>query len=533
MWDWDEVQFCAALREYDVPLHHPHPPGFPLFVLAAKFVRLFVRDDFHALQSVTFIAACALFPLLFFVARALRFDFATSYAGALLFVFLPDVWFYGGTAFSDITGIAAILTAVGLLLWRDETFLAGAAMLGVAAAIRPQAMLFGVAPFLLAAWRARQRPGRVVIAGVLAATIVVASYAGAAAASSSFTGYRDSVRGVKTWVRSVDAFTNPARPQLLSLAADFFVHPMGGGRIAWVLVALACIALVDRRSWLVVAIFAPFAGFAWLMLDHYSIHRYATAYVALHALLAARGAQVVLRRRALQVAAIALIALRYAWWTAPALATARTTPSPTYAGMQWLRAQRVPIYVHGSLGPFANYFLYDRPVLVLRDLTTLPPAAPPHALAATEGLVVGARATFVRPFGRLYELARQRYFTVSVLPLSNVWQFGDGWYDAEEDPPQMWRWMSARSVTTLPALRAARGRLTLALAAPKHEQADVEVRFNGVLLERFHCTDIAVPRSWSVPSRASNTLVLAASPARRMGNDRRVLSVQLVGLGWE
>src|SRR6266498_3794574 len=46
IWDWDEALFCLALRDYNVVFHHPHPPGFPLFVGVAKLVRLVVRDDF-------------------------------------------------------------------------------------------------------------------------------------------------------------------------------------------------------------------------------------------------------------------------------------------------------------------------------------------------------------------------------------------------------------------------------------------------------------------------------------------------------
>src|SRR5262245_46197595 len=38
-WDWDELLFMLALDHYDVAAHRPHPPGFPLYIFAAKVVR--------------------------------------------------------------------------------------------------------------------------------------------------------------------------------------------------------------------------------------------------------------------------------------------------------------------------------------------------------------------------------------------------------------------------------------------------------------------------------------------------------------
>ena len=47
LWDWDEAQFASGVREFNVGRdHHPHPPGFPLYMLAAKLVRPFVSSDF-------------------------------------------------------------------------------------------------------------------------------------------------------------------------------------------------------------------------------------------------------------------------------------------------------------------------------------------------------------------------------------------------------------------------------------------------------------------------------------------------------
>src|SRR5262245_65829314 len=75
MWDWDEGLFSLGVRDYDGAQHHPHPPGYPLFIAAAKLVRLFVHSDFLALQIVVLLGAAALFPVFFFFARVARFAF--------------------------------------------------------------------------------------------------------------------------------------------------------------------------------------------------------------------------------------------------------------------------------------------------------------------------------------------------------------------------------------------------------------------------------------------------------------------------
>src|SRR2546430_15544273 len=68
-WDWDELLFMRALDHFDVASHRPHPPGFPLFIGAAKIVRALGAGDFHALQALSFIAAVAIVPAMFFLCR--------------------------------------------------------------------------------------------------------------------------------------------------------------------------------------------------------------------------------------------------------------------------------------------------------------------------------------------------------------------------------------------------------------------------------------------------------------------------------
>ncbi len=102
LWDWDEALFSVGVHSYDVVQHHPHPPGFPLFIAAAKLIHLVVHDEFRAVQAVTLLGAIGLFPVLFALARALRFPFAVAAGGAAIYAFFPAVWVFGGTAFSDV-----------------------------------------------------------------------------------------------------------------------------------------------------------------------------------------------------------------------------------------------------------------------------------------------------------------------------------------------------------------------------------------------------------------------------------------------
>src|ERR1041384_6260763 len=92
LWDWDEALFSYAVIDYDVAQHHPHPPGFPLYIVLARFVRLFVGSEFRALQIVCVAGAIALFPLMLALGREMRMPFATAFASASLLVFFPNVW---------------------------------------------------------------------------------------------------------------------------------------------------------------------------------------------------------------------------------------------------------------------------------------------------------------------------------------------------------------------------------------------------------------------------------------------------------
>src|SRR2546430_7082436 len=141
LWDWDEALFCLGMRSYDITVHHPHPPGFPVYIALGRIVRMVIPNDFRALQAVNLIAGMLVFPAIFFLARELRFRFVTAAVAAALCAFFPNVWFFGGGAFSDIPSLVLVVFAVAFLLRGcrdDNAYLIGAALLALAAGIRPQ-----------------------------------------------------------------------------------------------------------------------------------------------------------------------------------------------------------------------------------------------------------------------------------------------------------------------------------------------------------------------------------------------------------
>ena len=111
-WDWDEMLFTMAMRHYDVAVHHPHPPGFPLWIFVADLVHALGPSEFHSLQLLNFLGAIAIVPAMFALCRALRMPFPTSLAAAAILAFFPNVWLYGGTALSDVPSMTLVIMAV-------------------------------------------------------------------------------------------------------------------------------------------------------------------------------------------------------------------------------------------------------------------------------------------------------------------------------------------------------------------------------------------------------------------------------------
>ncbi|HEX7831524.1 MAG TPA: glycosyltransferase family 87 protein [Thermoanaerobaculia bacterium] len=554
LFDWDEAQFANGVRSYDVTQHHPHPPGYPLFIGAAKIVHAIgVANEFRAVQVIVLLGSMLLFPALFFLARELDFDFATACCAATIFAFLPNVWIYGGTGFTDVPATAmGLIACVFLLRGRTDSraYVIGAILLGIAAGIRPLNLMMGAAPALVATYtRIRARAfGAVAIAMLSGAVIVAASYIGAGLASESWPAFVTSVREQSQYVRNVDSWHNPHRPPLRHAAKTFFLWPFAMRRHMLWIAALGCIGLLGamfrRRGgpFFVLAIFTPVAILSWLNLDIEAVARYSIAYFGAHALLAAEGIATVMlifgRKRAWAQALFTIAGvITMVRWVWPAIEMQRTSDPPPTQIMQWVRTNidpLRPVYVHGGIGPHAEYFLPDYQTKFFES---------PEEISMLFGdsyivdLVPDAKGVnFTWPRRRLSDVLRRRNFEMSVRRVSTMLKYGAGWHDPEDG----FRWMGAESKTTLPAF-GGQGTLKINMNVPLDLVASptIEIVFNGATLDRFVATDADIERTWTVASRsdAPNELILRTSAVANLakqkhGQDARDLGLRINELTW-
>ena len=524
-WDWDEMLFMLAMRNYDVAAHHPHPPGFPLWIFFADLVHALHVDEFHSLQALSFLASVAIVPAMFAFCRALRAPVGVALAAAAILAFFPNVWLFGGTALSDVPSMTLVVVALALL-FGEKTYVAGVVVLAIAAGIRPQNLLIGAVPLLLASRRQRRRD--VVIAALAGIVIVGASY-GIAIAKTGWSAYRETVALHGQYIAKIDSFRSSLRPPLWRVFVDFFVRPYRMPAINIAVTLFAAIGLVcgvvKRRAavLLPLAAFGPFCLFAWLMLDHFSASRFSIGYAPLIALLVAYG----IPRKLLPVAAPVLVAGMMVW-TWPALRVVHTTDAPPVQAAQWIRAnvdRRTPLYVHLGMAPYAEALLPER-----ESRFVMAPPAPwtsgPAPLFLRED--AGAR-NFVRERGHLWWLTRQRYFVVSVTPVAERAIFRGGWYDEEGDARARWRWMGARGVIELPKGNHLRLSLYVpldALGAPPN----VVVRLDGAAIAQVRATTPNIEIEKDVAG--GRELVIETDRTVQPPNDTRVLGLRLNAMEW-
>ena len=545
LWDWDEALFTMAMRDYDVSLHHPHPPGFPVYIAMARLLRLVVTDDFRALQAVNVIAAMLVFPAVFLFARELRLRFTTAVAAGVLFAFFPNVWFFGGGAFSDVPSIVLVLFAVTFLFRgvRDRNaYWIGTLLLALAVGIRPQNILVGLAPGFLAT--RKRRVWEVLVALVIGIVVVGSAFGGAIYATGSLHEYTRMVREHSDYIARVDSFRSDVRPPLWRICDRFFVKQYQSPVLSVITSLFVLISVIasfrDRNKpmlWNALT-FVPFAIFAWLMLDRFSISRFSIGYQPMFALFAADGIARVAKKREWIVSGALVLA--FFCYTFPALTPVRKEVAPSIVAAQTTA---------GRIDPSREQLYVGHTMLVFMDL--LAPGFPYMRVVDDRGLPLDGRAPawllaeitstkeegflFRRERGRLWNIARRHYFEIKLAPIEQRAQFLSGWYFAESMQGYEWRWMGGRSLTLLPPAHG-ETLLRLHLGVPGEvRNPKITIKLNGKVLDEIHTTADSVERDYHVtpaPGNLRNVLELSIDRTVRPSHDARELGLRLRYLAW-
>ncbi|MCS6802345.1 MAG: hypothetical protein RMM58_13050 [Chloroflexota bacterium] len=146
LFNWDSANFALATRAYDVTQHHPHPPGYFLYVAVGHLlVPLFNGDANAALVTVTLLLSTAAPPLTYLLGAAV-FNRLTGLGGGIFVLTSVTFWSYGGLAlaypalavFSAWVAWSAYRTT-----WQGErsAWLPLAVAYGVGAGFRPDLLL--------------------------------------------------------------------------------------------------------------------------------------------------------------------------------------------------------------------------------------------------------------------------------------------------------------------------------------------------------------------------------------------------------
>jgi len=559
IWEWDEILLCLGMRDFDIAAHHPHPPGFPLFIALGKLVRPLVESDFRALQTVNLFAAALLAPAVFHLARQLGFRFRTSLIATAITAFLPNVWFYGGTAFSDIASLTASLGGAGLVLsgrTRRSHYWYGVVAFAIAAGIRPQTMLIAPLPFILTSiTRGRERRWEPIAALFLGAAIVAGSYGAAAHATGSWSKYLSSIKSHASYIESVDSFLNPSRPGSVSIFNAFFFKQYAHLPTGYLITLLVLIAVGHavrhrvRAVGLAFLLFAPFCLAAASMLDRFSVSRYAVGYVPLFSLLCGQGIAILSdwmfpashRRKAIfeYSVGVAMILWMIVWFL-PSLLHLRSESSPTFAAMQWIRAHLSPrdttLFVATAMDPFREYFLSDYRYQTLLDEHSLPLARSMHGQGwiLAEGATSGVSERFTRSKnGPLWKTARHRYFETFVVRADQVLELSNEWMPAQGAENRVWRSMGSRGTVELSST-SPRSVLKIRVAGPKGSGGvNIQVRFNGAVIDRFSAPGWEVTREYRVSSWTDRKNRLELESDTTMPDDQgRLVGLRLYSVSY-
>ncbi len=152
LYHWDEIQLHLGVEQFDLTWHHPHPPGYYVFVVLARFLGLVLPDVIPPGRWVA-----SVFAAIFVFLLGRRLGVILTLAAASFVICSPTVLYF---AVANLTYIPEAALWVALLLGiatrpRGPWLYTLGFAIGLGAGLRQTLLVWGVAVLLLEALRHR------------------------------------------------------------------------------------------------------------------------------------------------------------------------------------------------------------------------------------------------------------------------------------------------------------------------------------------------------------------------------------------
>ena len=445
--EWDEVLFLAALDHFDVAAHSPHPPGYPVYVAAARLADALLHEPVRSLQLVSIGGALLALVATGLVMRRLAAPRGSVLLAGALLAATPAFAFFANVGMADAlaTGVAtAALWACAGLVGEEghaRRLVVLAALTAVAVGVRPQVLALLAGPGLWALGRAvLDRRWLGLVAATATGAAVSAVCWGPVIVLTGWHRYLGAVHRQHRWMMQYEQGGRLPDAALASLAEQWLVRPFGTSTLAlalWSLVVAGAV-LWWRRGERRLVLLAGLAAGGYLLAAAWTLNmstavRYVLPALPCLAILAAGVARATsqLLRAALVAAVATLVVLQLAW-AAPVYLLRVREAAPVWEALTWVRDHAeegtTQVVYDAGIGPHARYLLGPTKLTAVK--------AGSRRAAALSGLYVWRAGTRFADDGqllfraswsseRLSRLSRNRYLEC------DVWRPGE----AERDEP--------------------------------------------------------------------------------------------------
>ncbi len=158
LWDHDSIQFALGVERYDLAAHHPHPPGYPLYIALLKLLRAMGVEPLQGMVALAVLSAgVGAAAMVFLLVRLSGGRLGVGLLGAALFIANPLLWFYGELPLLyAVEGGLSVAIALAILRMGEgrAAFYGAVALFALFGGLRQSTMVLLGPLFLYGVWRA-------------------------------------------------------------------------------------------------------------------------------------------------------------------------------------------------------------------------------------------------------------------------------------------------------------------------------------------------------------------------------------------